>query len=83
MAKKVIITESYLHDIGDAIRGKLKTEDTYEPSEMASAIDSIPAGAGLTFNVSSQEVTDFPHGEPTTSFDATNLSFIGTAEVRT
>lgn len=41
---KVIITESYLEDIADAIRTKKVTQDTYCPSEMADAILSISGG---------------------------------------
>lgn len=41
---KVIITESYLEDIADAIRTKKVTQDTYYPSEMADAILSISGG---------------------------------------
>ena len=43
----VFIHEQYLTDIADAIRSKLDTEDTYKPSEMAEAIDSI-SGGGIT-----------------------------------
>ena len=43
----VFIHEQYLTDIADAIRSKLDTEDTYKPSEMADAIDSI-SGGGIT-----------------------------------
>lgn len=38
---KVIVTESYLENIGSAIRSKLGTQDTYSPSEMAGAISQI------------------------------------------
>lgn len=43
----VAISDSILTDIADAIRSKLDTEDTYKPSEMADAIDSI-SGGGIT-----------------------------------
>lgn len=43
----VFIHEQYLTDIADAIREKLDTEDTYKPSEMANAIESI-SGGGIT-----------------------------------
>lgn len=42
---KVLVTESYLEDIADAIREKKSTLDTYKPSEMADAISSISGGA--------------------------------------
>lgn len=39
---KVLVTESYLGDIADAIRQKLKVATQYKPSQMAGAIESIP-----------------------------------------
>lgn len=42
---KVLITEDYLSDIGDAIRGKLGGSNHYTPGQMASAINSIPTVA--------------------------------------
>ena len=41
------MTEDYLEDIADAIRGKLSSSDTYTPGQMAGAIESIPSG-GIT-----------------------------------
>lgn len=41
---KVLVTESYLTDIGDAIRAKTKSTTKYKPSEMAKAISSIVGG---------------------------------------
>ena len=38
---KVLITETTLSDIADAIRRKLNTTNTYKPSEMGRAIRSI------------------------------------------
>lgn len=38
---KVLVTESYLTDIGNAIRAKTKGTTKYKPSEMAKAISSI------------------------------------------
>lgn len=49
---KVLITEDYLTDIGDAIREKLDVETTYKVSEMADAIESIsaiPSADGVEF----------------------------------
>lgn len=42
---KVLVTEDYLSDIGDAIRGKLGGSTHYTPGQMASAINSIPTVA--------------------------------------
>ena len=41
---KVLVTESNLQNIADAIREKAKTEDTYKPGEMAAAIRNIQSG---------------------------------------
>lgn len=43
---KVLISESILTAIADAIREKLSTTDTYKPSEMAEAVESISGGGG-------------------------------------
>ena len=43
---KALITQSYLTDIADSIRTKLGVQTTYTPSQMSSAIDSIPSGGG-------------------------------------
>ena len=42
---RAIISQQYLTDIADAIRTKLDTSDTYLPSEMADAIESISGGS--------------------------------------
>lgn len=39
---KVLVTESNLEDIGDAIRDRLQVSTTYLPSEMGDAVRSIP-----------------------------------------
>lgn len=38
---KVLVTESYLEDIADAIREKSGTQNTYKPHQMAAAIEAI------------------------------------------
>ena len=40
---KVLVTEDYLKNIGDAIRSKNETEDKFTPSQMADAIANIKA----------------------------------------
>ena len=49
---KVMITESYLEDIADAIRTKNGSSDTYKPAEMADAIEAIPGGITPTGTIS-------------------------------
>lgn len=41
---KVIVTDTHLTDIANAIRDKKGTSDTYKPSEMANAISNIETG---------------------------------------
>ena len=43
---KVLVNESSLTGIADAIRGKNGSTDTYKPSEMAAAITDISGGGG-------------------------------------
>ena len=62
---RVLITEDYLTDIGDAIREKLDVETTYKVSEMADAIESIegypePTGTkSITANGTGIDVKDY------------------------
>lgn len=42
----VIINDTHLTNIADAIREKTGTSDTYKPGEMATAIQAIEAGSG-------------------------------------
>ena len=44
---KVMVTESHLEDIADAIRAKNGSQATYKPGQMAAAISAIPTG-GIT-----------------------------------
>ena len=44
---KVLVNESSLTGIANAIRSKNGTSDTYKPSEMAAAIEAIESGGGV------------------------------------
>lgn len=57
---KVAVTEQYLTNIANAIRGKNGSSDTYTPAEMATAITNIPTG-GATLQSKTKTYT------PTTS----------------
>ena len=41
---KVLVTDTYLTNIGNAIRGKNGLTTQYKPSEMSSAIESLSTG---------------------------------------
>ena len=45
---RVLVNESNLQSIANAIRGKNGLSDTYTPSQMASAISAIPTGGSVT-----------------------------------
>ena len=58
---QVIVAEKSLQDIADSIRTKLGTSDTYLPSEMSAAIDSISGGGSSgTENLTETKVTISP-----------------------
>lgn len=44
---KVVVTESYLSDIAEAIRSKNGSSSTYRPGQMAAAIAAIPTGGDV------------------------------------
>ena len=52
---KVLVTDTHLINIANAIRDKKGTEDTYKPSEMASAIQSISGSEDLSSELNTQE----------------------------
>lgn len=53
----VLVEESSLQNIADAIRGKNKSTDKYKPSEMATAINNIQTlnGGGYKVNITQSE----------------------------
>lgn len=62
MATKVIINESNLQNIADAIRAKNGSSDTYLPSQMATAISNISVGLDvkkLTATVASDQTSTY------------------------
>ena len=54
---KVLVNESSLTGIANAIRGKNGSTDTYKPSEMAAAITAIESGGGAEPVIEALEVT--------------------------
>jgi len=50
---KVLITESYLEDIADAIRSKNGSSNTYKPSQMSTAISNLGGATLGTKNITS------------------------------
>lgn len=56
---KVLINESNLQNIADAIRNKNGTTTKYKPAEMAAAIDAISTGDGIQH----EDIPDYVKGE--------------------
>ena len=48
---RVLVTESYLTDIADAIREQNNSENTYTPSQMATAILTLSVNGNNQFPV--------------------------------
>lgn len=46
----ILITDTYMSDIADAIRTKTGSVDTYTPAQMATAISAIETGGSSAFN---------------------------------
>lgn len=55
---KVLVTEPYLTDIGNAIRSKNNSTDKYKPSEMAGAINDITTGITTQDNTVLNSILD-------------------------
>lgn len=60
----VVVLDSTLTDIADAIRGKNGSSDTYKPSEMPAAITAVPSGGGGDNNWA-----DVMRGDSTSLYD--------------
>lgn len=60
---QVLVTESSLENIADAIRAKLGVATEYKPGEMAAAIASIPTGGGGGGNIFALAGTTVPTSE--------------------
>lgn len=82
---KVLITEQYLSDIADAIREKKASEDTYNPSEMADAIESIQTGitptgtkqVSITANgTTTENVTNYASAEITVNVPSESATLV-------
>lgn len=58
----VVVLDSTLTNIADAIRDKNGSQDTYKPGEMAAAITAIPSGGGggIPREISAQGVFQMP-----------------------
>ena len=64
---KVLVTEDYLKNIGDAIRSKNETEDKFTPSQMADAIANIKAEEPLWSNAGRLYLKNLVIADGTTS----------------
>ena len=60
---KVLVTESSLNNIANAIRSKNGSSDTYRPGDMAAAIENIPTVTVETLNVTANGTYTAPTGK--------------------
>lgn len=58
----VLVEESYLQGIANAIRNKNGTSDTYTPAQMATAISNISGGGSFDTPTLENGVLTFPTG---------------------
>lgn len=77
----VVVLDSTLTDIANAIRGKNGSSDTYKPSEMPAAINAIPSGGGdgIPREVNASGVYGFPTQNFTFSFPSNATDVAGYA----
>ena len=71
---KVLVTESHLEDIADAIRGKLGGSATYKPGQMAAAIESIPDAPTLVSKSISANGSYDPGDDDADGYSAVTVS---------
>ena len=55
---KVIVTDTHLTNIANAIRSKNGTQNTYTPAQMASAISALPIGECISDSLTYQIVPE-------------------------
>ena len=93
---KVLVTESHLEDIADAIRAKLGVATEYKPGQMATAIGTIPTGITPTGTISitqngTVDVTNYASASVNVSgggggkmwFDANNVTVTPSSAAQT
>lgn len=79
---KVLVTESHLSDIADAIRAKNGTQTEYRPGDMAAAIAAIPSGGGGSISTDfsiSENLIPLMTGATTPSGEASASSSLSSA----
>lgn len=70
---KVLVTESSLEDIADAIRAKNGTENTYKPGQMAAAIEALPGPSTLVSKSITQNGSYDPEDDGADGYSAVTV----------
>lgn len=71
---KVLVTESSLESIADAIRAKNGTENTYKPGQMAAAIEALPGQSTLVSKSITQNGSYDPEDDDADGYSAVTVN---------
>lgn len=71
---KVLVTESSLESIADAIRTKNGTENTYKPGQMAAAIEALPGPSTLVSKSITQNGSYDPEDDDADGYSAVTVN---------
>lgn len=71
---KVLVTESSLESIADAIRTKNGTENTYKPGQMAAAIEALPGQSTLVSKSITQNGSYDPEDDDADGYSAVTVN---------
>ena len=71
---KVLVTESSLESIADAIRAKNGTENTYKPGQMAAAIEALPGPSTLVSKSITQNGSYDPEDDDADGYSAVTVN---------
>lgn len=80
---KVLVTESSLEDIADAIRAKNGTENTYKPGQMAAAIEALPGQSTLVSKSITQNGSYDPEDDDADGYSAVTVNVQPNLQART
>ena len=82
MSNNLIFTDkSHYQSIAVALRAKLKTDATYTPAQMASAIASIKAGSSVDIKVDTTETVPWTRPQAWPDLDAIPIDYANDEEV--
>lgn len=78
---RVIVTESHLSDIANAIRGKSGVQTTYTPGQMAAAVAALPDATTLVSKTVTENGVYHPADDGADGYDAVTVSVGGVSVI--